>query len=64
MQKIFLFYYRVPFKYWDFSIIKDQSEYTTPIKAIGYNYKSSGISKNMNYSLRRILQKMIQEKQV
>lgn len=53
----FSFYYRVPFKYWDFSIIKDQSEYTTPIKAIGYNYKSSGISKNMNYSLRRILQR-------
>lgn len=53
----FSFYYRVPFKYWDFSIIKDQSEYTTPIKTIGYDYKSRGISKNMNYSLRRILQR-------
>lgn len=53
----FSFYYRVPFKYWDFSIIKDQSEYITPIKAIGYDYKSRGISKNMNYSVRRILQR-------
>lgn len=51
----FSFYYRVPFKYWDFSIIKDQSEYTTPIKAIGYDYKSRGVSKNMNYSIRRNL---------
>lgn len=51
----FSFYYRVPFRYWDISIIKDQSEYITPVKAVGYDYKSRGVSKNMNYSIRRIL---------
>lgn len=54
-SKNFSFYYRVPFRYWDISIIKDQSEYITPVKAVGYDYKSRGVSKNMNYSIRRIL---------
>lgn len=51
----FSFYYRIPFKYWEFSIIKDQSEYKNTITGLGQSYKSTGISKNMNYSLRRII---------
>ena len=51
----FSFYYRIPFKYWDFSIIKDQSEYKNTVKGLGQSYESSGISKNMNYSIRRVL---------
>lgn len=51
----FSFYYRIPFKYWEFSIIKDQSEYKNTITGLGQSYKSTGISKNMNYSLRRVI---------
>lgn len=51
----FSFYYRIPFKYWEFSIIKDQSEYKNTITGLGQSYKSTGISKNINYSLRRVI---------
>lgn len=51
----FSFYYRIPFKYWEFSIIKDQLEYKNTITGLGQSYKSTGISKNMNYSLRRVI---------
>lgn len=51
----FSFYYRIPFKYWEFSIIKDQSEYKNTITGLGQSYKSTGISKNTNYSLRRVI---------
>ena len=51
----FSFYYRVPVKYWEFSISKDQSEYLSTIKSFAHTYEITGVSKNMNYSARRII---------
>ncbi|WP_308008486.1 ShlB/FhaC/HecB family hemolysin secretion/activation protein [uncultured Fusobacterium sp.] len=51
----FSFYYRVPVKYWEFSISKDQSEYLSTIKSFAHTYEITGVSKNTNYSARRII---------
>lgn len=51
----FSFYYKVPVKYWEFSISKDQSEYLSTIKSFAHTYEITGVSKNMNYSARRII---------
>lgn len=51
----FSFYYRVPVKYWEFSVSKDQSEYLTTIKSFAHTYETTGVSRNMNYSARRII---------
>lgn len=53
----FSFYYRVPVKYWEFSISKDQSEYLSTIKSFAHTYEITGVSKNMNYSARRIIRR-------
>ena len=51
----FSFYYRIPIKYWEFSVSKDQSEYLSTIRSFAHTYESTGISKNINYSVRRII---------
>ena len=51
----FSFYYRVPVKYWEFSVSKDQSEYLATIKSFAHTYETTGVSKNINYSARRII---------
>lgn len=51
----FSFYYSVPVKYWEFSVSKDQSEYLTTIKTTFNDYESTGISKNITYSAKRII---------
>ncbi|WP_176893255.1 ShlB/FhaC/HecB family hemolysin secretion/activation protein [Fusobacterium varium] len=51
----FSFYYRVPIKYWEFSISKDQSEYLSTIESFAHTYEVTGVSRNMNYSARRIV---------
>ena len=51
----FSFYYKVPVKYWEFSISKDQSEYLSTIKSFAHTYEITGVSKNTNYSARRII---------
>ncbi|MDU1912037.1 ShlB/FhaC/HecB family hemolysin secretion/activation protein [Fusobacterium sp.] len=51
----FSFYYRVPIKYWEFSVSKDHSEYLSTIKSFAHTYEITGVSKNMNYSARRII---------
>ena len=35
----FSFYYRIPIKYWEFSISKDQSEYLSTIRSFAHNYE-------------------------
>ena len=45
----FSFYYRIPIKYWEFSISKDQSEYLSTIRSFAHTYESTGVSKNINY---------------
>lgn len=51
----FSFYYKIPYKYWEFAVSKDQSEYVSTVEALNNSYKSNGISKNENYSIRRVL---------
>lgn len=51
----FSFYYSVPVKYWEFSVSKDQSEYLTTIKTTFNDYESTGVSKNITYSARRMI---------
>ena len=51
----FSFYYRIPIKYWEFSVSKDQSEYLSTIRSFAHTYESTGISKNINYSVRKII---------
>lgn len=51
----FSFYYKVPYKYWEFMVSKDQSEYLSTIHALNTKYKSDGISKNINYGVRRVI---------
>lgn len=51
----FSFYYKIPYKYWEFSFSRDQSEYFSIVEALNNSYKSNGISKNENYSIRRVL---------
>ncbi|WP_270428208.1 ShlB/FhaC/HecB family hemolysin secretion/activation protein [Fusobacterium mortiferum] len=51
----FSFYYRVPYKYWEFYISKDKSEYLSTIRALNQKYKSDGVSENMTYGLRRVI---------
>ncbi|MCB8565775.1 ShlB/FhaC/HecB family hemolysin secretion/activation protein [Fusobacterium ulcerans] len=53
----FSFYYRVPIKYWEFSISKDQSEYLSTIESFAHTYEITGVSKNINYSARRIIKR-------
>ncbi len=49
------FSYRLPFKYWEFLISRDESEYISKIKAFNTKYKSIGISRNVNIGARRII---------
>lgn len=49
------FYYRLPFKYWEFLISRDESEYISRIKAFNTKYKSTGISRNVNIGVRRVI---------
>lgn len=51
----FSFYLRVPIKYWEFSISKYQSEYLSTIKSFNHTYESTGISRNTDYSARRVI---------
>lgn len=53
----FSFYYKIPYKYWEFAVSKDQSEYLSTIEALNNSYKSNGISKNESYSFRRVLKR-------
>jgi hemolysin activation/secretion protein len=51
----FSFYYKIPIKYWEIAVWKDQSEYLTSINALNRTYRYSGVSNSMNYSLRRVI---------
>lgn len=51
----FSFNYRIPYKYWEFSVSKDRSEYLSTINALNTKYKSNGLTKSVNYGVRRVL---------
>lgn len=54
-NKNFSFYYKIPIKYWEFSVSQDESEYSSTIESFARTYQSTGKSKNFNYSARRII---------
>ncbi|UUV18241.1 ShlB/FhaC/HecB family hemolysin secretion/activation protein [Fusobacteria bacterium ZRK30] len=51
----FSFFFKIPVKYWEFSISRSQSEYLSAIESFNHIYESTGVSTNINYSVRRIV---------
>ncbi len=51
----FSFYYRLPYKYWEFLISKDNSEYLNTIESLNTELKSTGTSQNFNVTVKRVL---------
>ena len=51
----FFFHYKIPFKYWNFSVKQEQSEYFIDVYGLNRLYKTNGISRNTNYRASRVL---------
>lgn len=47
--------YRVPYRYWNFSITKDSSNYLSSRYGLNQLYKFNGVSENINYGADRVI---------